>query len=130
MLRIGILVVWRKQMRRILGSFMVFAFVLSTALVVGSSPAGAEERRCTGRIGATTVDNVVVPSGRTCTLEGTRVKGTVKVSSGATLKVVSARIVGNIQSQGMHWFESVGRRRLAVQSSSTLADHSQLNPPR
>src|SRR5688572_22485152 len=72
---------------------------LST-LAFGAPGVGAEERRCTGRIGATTVDNVRVPSGRSCTLEGTRVKGTVYVSNGATLRVVSARIVGNIQSEG------------------------------
>ena len=71
-----------------------------SSLTFGSPSVGAEERRCTGRIGATTVDNVRVPSGRSCTLEGTRVKGSVYVSGGGTLRVVSARIVGNIQSEG------------------------------
>ena len=48
-------------------------------------PAGqalAEERVCRGTIGAVTVDNLRVPQGATCTLNGTYVKGTVKVERG------------------------------------------------
>lgn len=86
-------------MRNTICTVMLVIMGLST-LPFGAPGVGAEERRCTGRIGATTVDNVRVPSGRSCTLEGTRVKGTVYVSNGATLRVVSARIVGNIQSEG------------------------------
>jgi hypothetical protein len=86
-------------MRKSISVLLLVIMAMST-LVIGAPAASAEERRCAGRIGATTVDNVRVPSGRSCTLEGTRVKGTVYVSNGATLRVVSARIVGNIQSEG------------------------------
>jgi hypothetical protein len=86
-------------MRTVVASLLLIVLTLST-LSFGAPGVSAEERRCTGRIGATTVDNVRVPGGRSCTLEGTRVRGTVYVSNGATLRVVSARIVGNIQSEG------------------------------
>ena len=45
----------------------------------------AEERTCRGTLGAVTVDNLRVPAGATCTLNGTNVKGTVKVERNATL---------------------------------------------
>jgi hypothetical protein len=86
-------------MRKTLCVMMLVIMALAT-LSFGSASVSAEERKCTGRIGATTVDNVRVPQGRTCTLEGTKVKGTVYVSNGATLNVLSARIIGNIQAVG------------------------------
>ena len=54
-------------------------------LVLAASAAGAEERVCTGTLGGITVDNLRVPQNRTCTLDGTRVMGTAKVESNATL---------------------------------------------
>jgi hypothetical protein len=80
-------------------------FVLGTAgavLLVGmvAAPAAADERTCRGSIGATTLDNVRVPTGATCTLTGTTVKGTVKVERGATLKANRVRVIGNVQAEG------------------------------
>jgi hypothetical protein len=65
-----------------------------------ATPALAEERTCRGRIGATTVDNLRVPQGASCTLERTRVKGTVKVENGATLNAFRIRVIGNVQAEG------------------------------
>ena len=62
-------------------------------------PASAEETICRGRIGARTVDNLRVPSGATCTLEGTTVKGTAKVERGATLFARNVRVIGNVQGE-------------------------------
>ncbi len=65
-------------------------------------PAGharAEERVCRGTIGAVTVDNLRVPQGAACTLNGTTVKGTVKVGRGATLRAFGIRVVGNVQAE-------------------------------
>jgi hypothetical protein len=104
-------------MRRIICLVLLIVLGLST-LTFGTPSASAEERRCTGTIGATTVDNVLVPSGRSCTLEGTKVKGTVKVSKNATLTVISARIVGNIQSQG--------HASVSVNGSTTVGGSIQL----
>lgn len=70
------------------------------ATVSSGPPAAAEERTCRGRIGRTTVDNVRVPPGATCTLAGTRLIGTVKIERGATLHALGARINGNVQGEG------------------------------
>jgi len=73
-------------------------------------PAHAEERTCRGTLGAITVDNFRVPQGASCTLEGTKVKGTVKVESKATLRAYKVRVVGNVQSEDA--------RRVVVRGSS------------
>jgi hypothetical protein len=72
----------------------VLAFAAWTA-----APARAEERTCRGTMGATTVDNLRVPSGATCTLTRTKVKGTLKVERGATLYASGIRVIGNIQAE-------------------------------
>jgi hypothetical protein len=55
--------------------------------------------RCNGTLGAVSVEQVTVPSGASCTLNGTRVRGDVKVGAGATLIADGARIDGNIQAE-------------------------------
>ena len=73
----------------------------ATALaVVPAGPAAAEERTCRGSLGAITVDNLKVPSGATCTLERTTVKGSVTVEGGAALYASTIRVVGNVQGEG------------------------------
>jgi hypothetical protein len=67
--------------------------------VLAAAPAHAEERTCRGTIGAVTLDNVRVPQGATCTLDGTRVQGTITVGSRATLRAVQVRVVGNVQAE-------------------------------
>ncbi len=71
-----------------------------TSLIVGTSPAVAEEFVCTGTVGAVTLDNVLVPAARTCTLNGTRIQGTIVVKTGATLSASAVRVNGNIQAEG------------------------------
>lgn len=67
-----------------LGFALTLVLIAAAALTV--APAFAEERRCRGSLGAVTVDNLCVPQGATCRLNGTRVKGTLQVERGATLK--------------------------------------------
>jgi len=76
------------------------ALVAATAALAVAPSALAEERTCRGTLGAITVDNLRVPQGATCTLNGTRVKGTVKVERAATLKATGIRVVGNVQAEG------------------------------
>ena len=76
---------------------MVAALVL--LLGFGTQPARAEEIRCIGTLGAITVDNVLVPEGKTCTLNKTRVQGTVQVARNATLYAKTARINGHVQAE-------------------------------
>ena len=76
--------------------------LVALALVVAAiaaSPAFAEERTCRGTLGAVTVDNLRVPQNATCRLNGTFVKGTIKVEPGATLIARSVRVIGNVQGE-------------------------------
>jgi hypothetical protein len=54
---------------------------------------------CNGTLGAVTVSQVSVPAGASCTLNGTRVRGDVKVARGGTVSAIGARIEGNLQAE-------------------------------
>jgi hypothetical protein len=82
-------------MRRV-GAVTAIALCL---VLLGTGSAFAEERVCRGTIGARTVDNLRVPQGATCTLNGTFVKGTIRVQRAATLMAVDVRVIGNVQGQ-------------------------------
>lgn len=70
------------------------------ALLMVASAARAEERSCRGTIGGATVDNLRVPQGASCTLNGTKVEGTVKVERNAKLFANGIQVKGNVQSEG------------------------------
>jgi hypothetical protein len=77
--------------------------ILVGAVLLALAPAQvahAEETVCRGFIGAETHDNIRVPQGATCTLEGTIAQGTVKVETGATLRASDVHVNGNIQGEG------------------------------
>jgi hypothetical protein len=81
-------------------SRFVYAVLVTAAVAVVVAPmAVAEETKCRGTLNAVTVDNLKVPRGATCTLNGTRVKGTIKVGRDATLVATSVKVVGNIQAE-------------------------------
>jgi hypothetical protein len=82
-------------MRRV-GAVTAIALCL---VLLGTGSASAEERTCRGTIGARTVDNLRVPQGATCTLNGTFVKGTIKVQRAATLIATNVRVIGNVQGE-------------------------------
>jgi hypothetical protein len=88
------------------------AVMISSMLLVAPAPARAEERRCTGTIGSSTVDNIKVPAGETCRLKGTTVKGTIKVNRNARLYAVNVRVVGNIQGENARRVEVRGGSRV------------------
>ena len=76
--------------------------LLCTALLTVALPAPAalaEERTCRGTLGAVTVDNLRVPQYAACTLNGTYVKGTIKVERRASLLARGVRVVGNVQAE-------------------------------
>jgi uncharacterized protein with beta-barrel porin domain len=72
---------------------------LAAVAAVAAPSAFAEERKCKGALGAVTVDNLKVPKNATCTLNGTKVKGTIKVGRNATLIATNVRVVGNVQAE-------------------------------
>jgi len=94
-----------------LRKIMAVALASVLALAVAAPVALAEERVCRGTIGSRTVDNLLVPRGATCTLNGTRVEGTVKVERNATLVANTIRVKGNVQSEG---FKSITLRENSV----------------
>jgi hypothetical protein len=104
-----------------------FFFTMAVlALAVFAPAAQAEERVCRGTIGTTTVDNLRVPQGASCTLNGTRVEGTVKVERNARLTANGIRVKGNVQSEG---FKNIVLRRASfvvgsVQLENGLRDGS------
>jgi len=63
-------------------------------------PDQTDDGNCTGTLGNITVDNLDVPPGATCILNGTRVEGNIKVYRNASLYANSVRVDGNIQTDG------------------------------
>jgi hypothetical protein len=88
------------------------------AATVVPSPAFAEERKCRGTIGAVTVDNLRVPQGASCTLNGTLVKGTITVKENATLVARGVRVIGNVQAENA--------KRVVVKGSSRVGGSVQI----
>lgn len=68
----------------------------------GGSGAGAtttDPGSCDGTLGAITVEEVNVPDGATCVLQGTRVEGNVFVRTGSSLQTAGVHIDGNVQAE-------------------------------
>src|SRR5688572_29910282 len=86
-------------MRRTLRRPCLVAAAALPLLALAATPASAEERVCRGTIRATTVDNLRVPEYASCVLLGTRVKGTIKVEFGATLRAEDVIVIGNVQAE-------------------------------
>lgn len=83
----------------IIRKLLTVAVLASALALLGGSPARAEERTCRGSLGAVTVDNLRVPQGATCTLNRTRVQGTITVQRNATLRATAIRVIGNVQAE-------------------------------
>ena len=98
------------------------------AVLIPTGSAEAEERVCRGTIGAVTVDNLRVPQGASCTLLGTRVKGTVKVESLATLRAEDIVVIGNVQAENarnvqvLDWSRVGGSVQVVQGGAATVAD--------
>ena len=86
------------------------AALVAISGLLAASPAAAEERTCRGTIGAVTLDNVRVPQGATCRLDGTVVQGTVKIERNARLFADDVRVVGNVQGENHRRVKVVGSR--------------------
>ena len=86
--------------------------------VTTGSPDGSTARTtrassCNGTLGAVSVSEVFVPVGASCTLDGTRVRGDVKVARDGSVSAIGARIEGNIEAEDA--------RRVST-SASTVVD--------
>lgn len=83
-----------------LKSAAVFAALAVPMALATAGSASAEERICRSSLGKVTVDNLKVPSKATCKLDGTRVKGSIVVETGATLVASRVVVIGNVQAEG------------------------------
>ena len=86
---------------RRVGALTLVSVLASSLIIVSGGVALAEDRVCRSTIGARTIDdNIVVPHGVSCTLDGTTVKGNVFVRADARAILVGARVDGNVQGSG------------------------------
>jgi hypothetical protein len=109
---------------------LAFPFLLGIlSVAVLPSIVVAEETVCRGRLWHVTVDNLRVPEGETCTLNGGHVKGTVEVEAKATLQAHEVQIVGNVQAENARLVLIIRARRIGgsvqvKQGGSAMLLHS------
>lgn len=113
-----------KLITALTASLMTLALVPQVAV--------AEEKVCRGTIGARTLDNVKVPQGASCTLRGTKVKGTIKINKSARLEAIGVRVIGNVQGEGarnviVRKKSRVGGSVQVVQGKKVSVANSQIN---
>jgi hypothetical protein len=87
--------------------FRVARWLLVASLVAGGSivlmpAASANDFECIGTVGAITVNQIVVPAGKRCRLEGTRVTQNISIRTGSVLVTMGAWVGGNIQGDGAY----------------------------
>jgi len=100
-----------QRMNRLRSALLVGAF--STAAVLGAPAAvSADDFTCRGTIGTRTLDNVKVPRGATCTLDGTRVEGNIIVARNATLYAYGVLVDGNVQADEASRVRVLARSRV------------------
>lgn len=99
---------------------LLAAFIAACGLA--ASPAWAERSTCIGYVDEYDVDDLVVPPGERCVLDGTEVRGNVRVEEGAALEVRGAHIAGNLQANGAE--------RLELTADSTVRGNVQVRRTR
>lgn len=108
------------------------ALLAASACALIPASASAEERTCRGTIGARTLDNIRVPQGAICVLNGTKAQGTVKVERNATLRAKGVRVIGNVQGENARRVNVVRNSRVGgsvqvVQGRSATVRSSRVN---
>lgn len=77
----------------------LYTSIATMLLLVLPFHAMAEETVCTGFIGNTTVDNLLVPSNSECDLSNVRVMGTIQIAINATITTRNIVVIGNVQAE-------------------------------
>lgn len=118
-------------MKRITAITGACALSLTVAMATSVS-VRAEETQCTTSLGAVTVDNLFVPDGASCALQGTTVKGNIVVGRGASLRAFRVNVNGNVQAEGaldvaVSGNSSVGGSIQIVQGLSATLDRVRVN---
>jgi hypothetical protein len=102
------------------------------AMCAMPASAAAEETTCRGTLGAQTHDNIRVPQGTSCTLNGTLAQGTVKVERDAVLRAKDVRVIGNVQGEDARRVNVVDGSRIGgsiqvVQGGAARVEDSRVN---
>ena len=77
-----------------------------------AAPAAADVTTCRGKIGQVTVDDLRVPTGATCELNRTKVKGAITVESGGTVLATRVVVIGNVMADGARSVSIVQKSRI------------------
>lgn len=91
-------------------ALVTISLIASGGLLAAATPANADlVTRCDGTGGAVMVPNdLVVPAGKTCWLDGTTVQGDVTVRKGANLVISDGEIEGRVRVNVDAYFDSTG----------------------
>lgn len=74
---------------------------LALVIVLGASASvAAEETICRGTLGPRAFDSILVPDNARCTLNRSRVSGSIMVGRGASLQANGVRVEGDVQADG------------------------------
>lgn len=98
---------------------------------ISPTPGGSDDD-CRGSIGALRYENLKVPDGASCILNGTRIDGNIKVGTDATLHAIAVVVGGNIQAEGaadvtVNNNSTVGGSIQIKQGGSATVDQVQVN---
>jgi hypothetical protein len=114
--------------------YKLLAIHAACAVCVASlaTTAMAEETQCTSSIGAITLDNIFVPDGATCQLDGTIAKGSIVVGTSSTLIANRVSVGGNVQAEGannvvLKGRSSVGGSVQIVQGYAAIVEYTRIN---
>jgi hypothetical protein len=93
---------------RTTATLATFTLAVTASLVGAAAPAGAAlVTYCVGTGGAVTVPNdLLVPAGESCSLEGTKITGNVTVQAGANLVVAGGTVSGAVQIASNGYLDS------------------------
>jgi hypothetical protein len=112
--------------------------VLACAALLATTALGSADVTLKGRVGSRIInDDVVIARGTTCVLEGTTIKGDVRVLSGAKLYANGAWVDGSVfayrselvaiqKSSRVTWNVRGNRTRILVRGKSHVGGHMRL----
>jgi hypothetical protein len=95
-----------------------FATLVLLAASAPATPARAEERSCRGTLNSVSVVNLRVPQNATCRLNGTVIKGKLRVQRNGTLVARRIRVIGDVQAENA--------RNVVVKASSRIGGSLQV----
>jgi hypothetical protein len=101
-------------MLKSIASILTVVITTTLTIILPTAISLAAAITCKGTLTNITVQNIQVPSGYTCILKGTIVKGNIVVNNGATLKTMGIKVLGSIQTIGTAFIE--------VDSNSIIRD--------